>query len=150
MGLLSGFAQPGRARTHAILIVEDEPLVAFDNEHALAHAGYRVVDTVDRYDHAVEAMAQGRIDLVISDIRLPGGQDGVAVARHAASLGIPVLFATGACPEHAEEFAIGWLAKPFAARDLVRAIAVVDAVLAGTIPRLVPGAMTLFLATPEP
>ena len=30
-----------------LLIVEDEPLVAFDNEHVLTDAGYQVVATVD-------------------------------------------------------------------------------------------------------
>ena len=39
----------GAARTaiHAILVVEDEPLVAFDNEHVLEQAGYAGRATVD-------------------------------------------------------------------------------------------------------
>ena len=37
-----------RERTiRRILVVEDEPLVAFDNEHMLQDAGYEVVATVD-------------------------------------------------------------------------------------------------------
>ena len=34
-------------RIRRILIVEDEALVAFDNEHGLTEAGYEVVATVD-------------------------------------------------------------------------------------------------------
>ncbi|HEX7821559.1 MAG TPA: response regulator [Sphingobium sp.] len=150
MGLFSRLAQSARVRTHAILIVEDEPLLAFDNEHALAHAGYHVVDTVDRYEHAVDAMALGGIDLVIADIRLPGMRDGIAVARHAASLDIPVLLSTAACPPEAQAFALGWLAKPYGPRDLVRTIAVIDAVLAGQAPRLLPETLSLFLTPSDP
>ena len=39
-----------------ILIVEDEPLVAFDNEHTLTDAGYEVVATVDSYADAAEVI----------------------------------------------------------------------------------------------
>src|SRR4051812_44355026 len=33
-----------------ILIVEDEPLTAFDNENILGDAGYEIVATIDRFD----------------------------------------------------------------------------------------------------
>lgn len=149
MALFSHSAQSAPTRIRAILIVEDEPLLAFDNEHALAQAGYRVVNTVDRYEHAVKAMEEETVDLVIADIRLRGVQTGVDVARLASERAIPVLFSTALCPPDAEPFAMGWLAKPYDARDLVRAIKVIDAVLAGRKPRLRPDAMTLFSATPR-
>ena len=37
-----------------ILIVEDEPLTAFDNETMLGDAGYEIVATVDDFDEAIE------------------------------------------------------------------------------------------------
>ncbi|MCF8708478.1 hypothetical protein L3X40_11350, partial [Rhizorhapis sp. SPR117] len=43
---------PDKRVISKILIVEDEPLIAFDNEHFLTHAGYEVVDTVDSCAHA--------------------------------------------------------------------------------------------------
>ncbi len=67
-----------------ILIVEDEPLVAFDNEHLLAEAGYEVVATVDNLADATKALEDEQIDLVLSDIRLSGEGDGTDVARAAA------------------------------------------------------------------
>lgn len=146
MGLFSHRAAASRTKIRTILIVEDEPLVAFDNEHALAQAGYHVAATVDRFDHAVEALVEGAgIDLVVADIRLSGERDGMDVARHAGSLKVPVLFSTATCPEEAHSLGLGWIAKPYAPRDLVRAIRVVERVLNGAKPRLVPEMMTLFV-----
>ena len=41
-----------------LLIVEDEPLVAFDNEHVLTDAGYQVVATVDGVAEAISAISR--------------------------------------------------------------------------------------------
>ena len=49
------FSKPKRV-VKTILIVEDEPLVAFDMETLLADEGYKVVDTVDTYASAIEAL----------------------------------------------------------------------------------------------
>ena len=48
-----GAVSKRRKAIRTILVVEDEPLVAFDNEHTLAQAGYRIAATVDDHDHAV-------------------------------------------------------------------------------------------------
>lgn len=140
-----GGGRKARAKAvRTVLVVEDEPLVAFDNEHALANAGYRVAATVDDHDHAVRVIDAGGIDLVIADVALHGDRTGVDVARHAAARGLPVLFVTGACPVEAQAIAIGCLAKPYGARDLIAAIGVVDAVLRGVRPRRMPPGMSLF------
>ena len=49
-----------------ILIVEDEPLIAFDNETMLADEGYEVVATVDTFAEAIETLdtRTGRSDPV--------------------------------------------------------------------------------------
>ena len=55
-----------------------------------------------------------------------------------------MLFVTGRCPGDARALAIGCLSKPYAQRDLIAAIQVVDAVLRGARrPKLPPG-LTLF------
>lgn len=127
-----------------ILIVEDEPLVAFDNEHVLLDAGYTVVATVDNGEEASRRIAAGGIDLVMADVRLRGSMSGIDVARIAHAAGVPVLFATGACPPEARRVAVGCLAKPFMARDLLAAIALVSARLTGAPPPRRPRAFTLF------
>lgn len=146
-----GFVKEGavpksrRQAVRTVLVVEDEPLVAFDNEHALAQAGYRVAATVDDHDHAVRVIDEGGVDLVVADVALHGDKSGIDVARHAAALGLPVLFVTGRCPIDARALAVGCLAKPYGPRDLVAAIGVVDAVLRGARrPKLPPG-LSLFI-----
>lgn len=134
-----------RKAIRTVLVVEDEPLVAFDHEHVLAHAGYRIAATVDDHDHAIRVMDAGTVDLVITDIGLRGGKSGIDVARHAHGKDLPVLFVTGACPQDARALAVGCLAKPFAPRDLLAAIAVVDAVLGGRKPPRRPTGFSLFI-----
>ena len=68
-----------------ILIVEDEPLVAFDNEHLLRECGYEVVATVDTLADAVRVLGEEEVDLVLSDIQLNGDGDGMDVARAAGA-----------------------------------------------------------------
>src|SRR4028119_1269024 len=78
-----------------ILVVEDEPLTAFDNETMLNAAGYEVVATLDGFDEALEILDREQIDLILSDIRLRSQQTGIDLARAAKERGIPTLFATG-------------------------------------------------------
>lgn len=134
-------------RVRRILIVEDEPLIAFDNEHALKQAGYEVVATVDRFRDADAVISQNEgVDLIICDIRLRGERSGLELARHAKALEIAVLFCTAVCPEEARDggFALGVLTKPFPPRELLRAIAVCDNLLTGRKPGRLPSRMTLF------
>jgi two-component system, response regulator PdtaR len=134
-------------RIQRILIVEDEPLLAFDTEHALKQAGFTVVATVDRFRDADSVItAGGGVDLVIVDIKLRGVRSGIDLAKHAYELGIAVLFATASCPDEARDMgvAIGVIAKPFWPHELVRAIAVCENVLAGRKPGRVPAVLTLF------
>lgn len=133
-----------RRRITRILLVEDEPLVAFDNEHVLSDAGYTIIDTVPSVAGAVAALSDD-VELVLTDVSLPDGS-GVEVARAARDKGVPVLFVTGACPAEAAELAAGCLAKPYAPRDLLGAIRAIDAQLAGgKVPKL-PDGFTLFAA----
>ncbi len=88
-----------KRRISRLLIVEDEPLVAFDTEHFLREAEFEIVATVDRVATAVEVIrTEEDIDLVLVDISLADGS-GLDVAHEAHGAGIQVLFVTGACPE---------------------------------------------------
>ncbi len=127
-----------------VLVVEDEPLVAFDNEYVLEQAGYEIAATVNDYAHAIDVIEQDAVDLVIADVALHGDKNGIDVARHASDRGLPVLFVTGACPTQAKALAVGCLAKPYAPRDLVAAIAVIDARLRGLAPPRGPEGLHLF------
>jgi CheY-like chemotaxis protein len=115
-----------------ILIVEDEPLTAFDNEMMLGDLGYDIVATLDNFDKAIELIDREDVDLVLSDVRLSGEQSGLDLALAAKNRGIPVLFSTGhKIPEDAKPLAIGCLCKPYTERQVKNALEAVDAILAG-------------------
>ena len=78
-----------------ILIVEDEPLTAFDNETMLVDAGYEIVATVDDFEEAMKVLEREQVDLILSDVRLRSQQTGIHLAKAAKERGIPTLFATG-------------------------------------------------------
>ena len=128
-----------------LLVVEDEPLVAFDTEHLLTEQGFDIVATVDRVAAAVAVIGEGTaIDLVLVDVNLADGT-GIDVARAAGVRGIPVLFVTGACPADAETLAIGCLSKPYGQRDLLNAIGAIErAIAGGKRPKRLPGGFRLF------
>lgn len=109
-----------------ILIVEDEPLTAFDNETMLGDAGYEIVATVDDFEEAMKVLDGEQVDLILSDVRLRSQQTGIHLAKAAKERGIPTLFATGHPYPGAAEIAVGCLLKPYSERQLKSAIACVD------------------------
>ena len=64
----------------AILIVEDEVIIAADIANKLRRLGYEVVGLTDTGEEAVEISRQLRPSLVLMDIRLAGAMDGIAAA----------------------------------------------------------------------
>lgn len=127
-----------------LLVVEDEPLVAFDTEHVLSEADYEIVATVDRVVDAI-AVLEGvaAIDLVLVDVNLADGS-GLDVARAARARDVPVLFVTGAFPPEAAVLAAGCLSKPYAQRDLLAAIGAIEAGMTGKPPKRLPPGFQLF------
>jgi CheY-like chemotaxis protein len=132
-----------------ILIVEDEPLTAFDNENHLGDAGYDIVATVDDLDEALEILEREEVHLILSDVRLKKQQTGIHLARSAKEKGIPTLFATGNPYPGAADIAVGCLAKPYTERQLTKAIECVDRHLQGQKVKP-PKGLELFIAVSEP
>ena len=127
-----------------ILIVEDEPLVAFDNEHLLGESGYEVVATVDSLADAMRVIGEQQIDLILSDIKLNGDGDGMDVARAARAKGVPVLFVSGNCPMEAHALGVGCLAKPYSDKVLKAALDALDRKLQGKAVKKVPAGLSLY------
>ena len=137
------FGKPKRTLTR-LLIVEDEPLVAFDNEHFLTDEGFDIVATVDRVaDAMVHLEGAADVHLVLVDVSLADG-NGLDVARAAADRGVAVMFVTGDCPPGGSEIAHGCLSKPYAQKSLLRAIEAVDQVVQGVVPKKLPNGFRLF------
>lgn len=115
-----------------ILIVEDEPLTAFDNEVMLTDLGYEIVATLDSFEQAISLLDSEDVDLVLTDLRLSGERSGLDLAQAAKELGIPVLFSTGhEPPEEGKSVAIGCLMKPYTERQLKNALDAIDRLLSG-------------------
>jgi len=138
----------GKQVVKRILIVEDEPLTAFDNENILGDAGYEIVATVDDLDEALNVLGREEVHLILSDVRLRGDRTGIELARAAKKQGIPTLFATGHEYEGAQEIAVGCVRKPYTDRQLMKAIECIDRHLQGRKVK-VPKGVELFITVKE-
>jgi len=68
-------------RGHTILVVEDEMLLRLDLAHQLRSAGFNVIEA-DSGDGALIILeAERDVDLILTDIRMPGEIDGAELAR---------------------------------------------------------------------
>lgn len=107
-----------------VLVVEDEGLVALEIETFLAGAGHEVVGTAADRAGALALARVERPDLALVDVRLANGDSGLDLAADLTALGVPVLLATGNCPqEPGRAVALGCLHKPFDERQLLAAVA---------------------------
>lgn len=116
-----------------VLLIEDEPIIAMDLQALVEEAGHRVLGIADSESAAVEMAQRERPGLIIADVNLgPGGDGIVAVQRILASHRTPVIFVT-AYPERlltAERIEPAFvIAKPFEPTAL--AIATFQAVSGG-------------------
>jgi two-component system, response regulator PdtaR len=111
-----------------ILIVEDEGILAMNEQKLLVRLGYEVCGVADNGETAVEMARRLAPDLILMDIRIRGPVDGVQTAeriRHFSDA--PILFTTAFSDEDTlsrsgkTAFA-SHLFKPFQIRDLQAAI----------------------------
>jgi len=112
-----------------VLIVEDEILVRAAIAEYLRILGYEVVEAADAGE-AVAVFASGEpVDVVLCDVDLPGGMDGISLARwisrrHSAP---PVLLTSGrglgcATGGNPDDF---FIAKPYRLSELARRLRVI-------------------------
>lgn len=111
-----------------ILIVEDENIVALDMKMRLESLGYRVIGVMDSGAAALESLGSAVPDLILMDIKLRGGADGIETARAARErVEVPIIFVTAFTDESTLERAklaspYGYIVKPFHERELRIAI----------------------------
>jgi CheY-like chemotaxis protein len=91
-------ALPDPPRTPTILVVEDEALLRVALSHYLQECGFNVLEAASA-DEAVQILDQSgiAIDLVLSDVRMPGSMDGFGLATWIRQNrpGLPVFLASG-------------------------------------------------------
>ena len=80
-----------------VLLVEDEVFIRIDTAEHLRARGFEVVEAGSA-DDAVEYVASGeRIDVLVTDIRMPGSLDGLDLAARlrAEQPDLPIVVASG-------------------------------------------------------
>ncbi|HEY3029384.1 MAG TPA: PAS domain S-box protein [Bradyrhizobium sp.] len=107
-----------------VLLVEDNPDVATASTGLLEQLGYSVRWVADA-EAALKELDRDRIDLVFTDIVMPGKIDGLGLARAIKQKrpGLPILLATGyseAAQNARSDFSI--LRKPYRLHELSRAL----------------------------
>ena len=105
-----------------VLVVEDEPMIAFDITIGLEEAGAEVLGPAGTTVEALEIAASAEFDAALLDGNLQG-KPVYEVAANLARRTIPFLFVTGYGREDlpAEFGHVTVLGKPFSRTDLLRA-----------------------------
>jgi CheY-like chemotaxis protein len=112
----------------AILVVEDEGIVAQEIESRLQKSGYTVCAVAHDGLSAVALAGEMQPDLVLMDIRLKGDMDGIeAAGRIGSQFNIPVVYLTAHTDPATLERAkikdpFGYVVKPFETRSLMVSI----------------------------
>lgn len=112
-----------------VLVVDDERTVRLFVSEALSSMGYRVIEAADSQAGLQLLRSDARIDLLVTDIGLPGGLDGRQMAGEGRVCRpeLPVVFMTGyaqppAGDPTASSSATAILVKPFALEALASKI----------------------------
>jgi CheY-like chemotaxis protein len=109
----------------SVLLVEDEPLISDIAAEALQEQGFEVAAVPNASDALRRLQGGAQVDILFTDINLPGGMDGAALARRARELrpGLPVIYTSGRRSAldrlHAVEGAM-FVAKPYDPFDVGR------------------------------
>jgi CheY-like chemotaxis protein len=108
---------------HKILVAEDDGAVREFVVRALARQGHEVT-AVENASQALEALAQGRFDLLLTDIVMPG-MDGIALALKVAKTypNLPIVLMSGYAAERQRAHNLDTLirrvvAKPFTLKEI--------------------------------
>jgi PAS domain S-box-containing protein len=121
---------PESGAGQTVLVIDDEPTVRMLIVELLDQAGYRVIEAEDGPSGLKVLHSPTKIDLLITDVGLPGGMNGrqVADAARVTRPDLKILFVTG----FAENAAVGnghldhgmaVVTKPFVMADLSKRIA---------------------------
>ncbi len=127
--------QPNRTpdAPSSAFIVEDESLVAVGLKNMLRRVGVGSVEVFPTAEAALERLADGEPELVLMDIKLGPGMDGLAAAREVMERRpCPVIITTAYAEqqylrEAMQSHVFGYLVKPITAEQLAGAIALAQA-----------------------
>jgi PAS domain S-box-containing protein len=120
---------PRAATGDTVLIVDDEPSVRMLITEVLGELGYTAIEAADGSSALRVLQSDARIDLLVTDVGLPGGMNGRQLADfgRTARPKLRVLFITGYAEKNVVdgnqlESGMGILTKPFAMEGLAARI----------------------------
>jgi NO-binding membrane sensor protein with MHYT domain/nitrogen-specific signal transduction histidine kinase len=112
-----------------ILLVEDDPSVAAVTDAMLTDFGHKVHRAANADEAQRVLWSDAEVDVLFSDVVMPGGMNGVELAKHAVSqrASLKVLLTSGFAGESLDEWlsqgAWPFLRKPFLSTELAQALA---------------------------
>lgn len=118
-----------RGRGERVLLCEDDDDVRFFSREALRDLGYEVIEARDAASATAALTEYGRVDLLFTDVVLPGGETGADLARSARKIqpNLKVLFTTGYArsaldSERRRGKSLELLLKPFGIEELAKKV----------------------------
>lgn len=111
-----------------ICVVEDEMLVAAAIVRYLQILNYKITETADSYESAIQIITSEKPDLCLLDINLRGKNEGLAIGKYLyENTNIPFIFLTGQCDSEIIRRAkqvrpMAFLLKPISQNDLFSTI----------------------------
>jgi CheY-like chemotaxis protein len=121
------------SRPARVLVVEDEALIRALIAEELRLEGFSVIEA-GRADEALTYIKAGeQVDLIFSDIRMPGLLDGLQLAEILRDNypDIPVILTSGNVPPRHDGIVVAFVPKPY---DVTQTIALMSAILAQRAP----------------
>ena len=132
-----------------ILIVEDEPLIAWMLADSLEGAGHEVAGPAATMAEALALCEGAPPELALLDTNLGDGSSGVDVARALRERwGVRSILTSAHVTEaqRAKGVALGRIGKPYQAATVLRGVEMAREVMDGGTPRAVPAGLELFPA----
>lgn len=122
-----------------VLVVEDEPLIRMNTADVCLDAGYEVLEAANADEALVLLQARSDIELIITDVDMPGSMDGLAMAHKVRDMmpSIALILASGKAFPHSSALPVGamFFSKPFQGSDILDAM---GALLSGSRAHLRP------------
>jgi len=109
-------------RPQTILVVEDEVLVRLNTADELRQAGFVVLEAVNADEAMVVLRGPEAVDLLFTDVRMPGTADGLVLAAIARALrpDLKIVVASGNAPAGAAAAPVDeFFAKPYDVRVVI-------------------------------
>ncbi len=122
MDVTEAMKETREATRPRVLIVEDEPIIRLELASELRGARYVVIEASNA-DEALTVLYSLPVDLLISDVVMPGSMDGVALAACARNInsGMKIIIVSGHCREvPAAKDADGFFAKPYGCTPVLK------------------------------